>query len=289
MEKGDALAIGYPLSQKARTYVEQSEYVRQRERTCADQELVALLEKHGLPVTEALLDFERNLGGWNHPGKLSTSGMGIYLSLQEGEGVSNIAKLFRKKTWIFGPAEPDEDGIVAPIHGTGYPRAFFEDRVLVPVGMWGEDVLLFIGTGGEIYVFVTPLNEVHLKGASGRTYLEQRALMDPRWFRGQTWYEVHLCADVGELAASLLGVPRFEPACDRLFDTWANERAQVHLVHDVAPNVFGTQISVKDAEELVNVVRRLREVHPEVRVLGYSVNGMQSNYGYQLLEEAGVL
>ncbi len=283
------ISIGYQLSPQAQAYVEQTKYMRQREQTCSDAELVALLEKHGLPVTEALLDFERNLGGWNYPGKLSTSGMGIYLSLQEGESASQIARLFRTKGWLWAPAEPDEDGEVAPIHGAGFPRAFFENQALVPVGMWGEDVPLFIGTGGEIYEFVTPLNEVFLKGASGRTYLEQRALLDMRWFRGQTWCEVHLCADVGELVAGMLGAPRFEPACDRLFDVWADEGAQVHVVHDVPPNVSGTQVSVRSAEELVNVVRRVLEVRPEVRALGYGVNGMQSNHGFQVLEEAGVI
>jgi hypothetical protein len=48
MGDGVALAIGYQLSMQAQAYVGQTAYVRQLERTCTDQELVTLLEKHGL-------------------------------------------------------------------------------------------------------------------------------------------------------------------------------------------------------------------------------------------------
>ena len=155
------IEIGYRLSPLAQAYVRsRATMIRDSDRTCGSEALTRLLQAHGLPVSREILDFEANLGGWCSSHSLSVSGYGVYLSLQDGDEVSLVSRELREREWLFeGQRDAvDEEGETSPLWGTGYPRAFFIDRPLVPGGMLGLDVHYFLGTGGEIYCWSLPLD-----------------------------------------------------------------------------------------------------------------------------------
>lgn len=226
-------------------------------RTCGREMLATLLEKHGLPSSPEIFDFEANLGGWCSTHSSSASGYGVFLSLQEGAGASLVSRELRQYAWLFESERGavDDEGETSPLWGTGFPRAFFLDRELLPVGMLGFDILYFLGVGGEVYSWASPLDELYLVAGSGRTMLEVSGL---RHHRRQTWFEVHICADVTELARDALQVSYYNPASDDVLKWWVNNDAHVCLFSDYAPCIMGTQVACKDEQRLVALMRQLK-------------------------------
>jgi hypothetical protein len=110
---------------------------------------------------------------------------------------------------------------------------------------------------------------------------EESSLIAKRFRRSNYLFEV---AEPSDFVVNLLGVDRVEPACDRLFDVWANEHSIVRLVRDVAPNVFGTHILTKTADDALNVFNGVRKVNPAAEVARWSVNDVLHNSG-QYIED----
>ncbi len=280
------LQIGYELSPSAQAYVaaqRRSGMRRDSARTCSRGELERLLATHQLPVSDAIWDFERNLGGWCSEQAQSTHGLGIYLSLQEDASASAVAAEFRRTSWLFDRQqdEADDDNDVTPIWGKGFPRAFFLDRALVPAGMAGEDVIYFLGERGEVYAFIPPLNELYLCAGSGRTLLERNALGH---VRGAAWFEAHVCADAAQTLAAALDVAVYEPACDELFKYWANDEVHIQRCPDVPPCIFGTRISCKSAADFLSAMRSVAgQLGPETMRLWRNANNSVTNSGIHLL------
>lgn len=284
--------IGYSLSPLAHKYIEYKRaitMVRDPERTCSPHVLEQLLERHGLPVSPEVIDFEENLGGWCSSHALSAHGFGVYLSLQDGVTCSAVANEFRSSTWLFeGDREAlDEDGEYSPLWGTGYPRAFFQDRVLIPVGMRGLDEFFFIGLKGEIYDWISPLDKLVLDAGSGRTLIESSGLLHHRGNR--KWFEVHICADVSAIVCKALTLPRYEPACDHLFQWWASDTTHVRLVPDYAPCIMGTYITCEHETDFINVMELIRETLKVKRVrIWRGANAVDDYCGVHLLQQFGI-
>jgi hypothetical protein len=279
------------LSAFARKYV-----ADERQRTmacdvakrCSSEELRKLLIRHGLPVSAQILEFEQHLGGWCSSHPLSTKGLGIYLSLAEDESCSRVATELRGSGWIFEGSrdEPDDDGETSPIWGTGFPRAFFLSRPLVPIGMLGSDVFFFLGEQGEVYLWSMPLDEIYALAGSWRSLVEVFGL---RHHKEQGWFEAHVCADVGELVSRELGVHRFEPACDFLFEWWANDDVQVRLVPDFAPCITGTHVACKNEADFVKVMSRIRSQLEVDRIrIWKRANGIVDQRGLDSLQRSGI-
>ncbi len=88
--------IDYRLSSVALNYLASeagNAMGRNESRRCSEVQLVSLLHRAGLPVTEPVLDYERRLGGWSSIDPEVDTGFGIYLSLQEGVHSSATAEL----------------------------------------------------------------------------------------------------------------------------------------------------------------------------------------------------
>ena len=285
--------IGYSLSPLAHKYIEYERtisMVRDPERTCSPHILERLLAKHQLPVSPEILDFEKNLGGWCSSHAFSAHGFGVYLSLQEGASCSAVANEWRSSVGLFDGKreERDEDGEYSALWGTGYPRAFFQDRILIPAGMLGEDNFFFIGINGEVYDWIPMLDKLLLSAGNGKTLIENTALRIQR--QRNNWFEVHVCANVSELAQQLLALPLYEPACDHLFTWWANDTAQVCLLPDYAPCVQGTMIACQNEADLRAVIMQIKESLnvPRIRIWR-DANLINDWYGVDALRRAGIL
>lgn len=279
------------LSAFARKYV-----ADERQRTmacdvakrCSSEELRKLLIRHGLPVSAPILEFEQQLGGWCSSHPLSATGLGIYLSLAEDENCSRVATELRGSAWIFegSQGELDEDGETSPIWGTGFPRAFFLSRPLVPVGMLGSDVFFFLGEQGEVYLWSMPLDELYAVAGSWRGFVEVFGL---RHHKGQRWFEAHVCADVGELVSREVGGHRFEPACDHLFEWWISDGAQVRLVPDYAPCIMGTHVACRNEAGFLNVMHRIKGQLKVDRIrIWKRANGIVDQRGIDSMQHAGI-
>ncbi len=265
----DRLEVNYELSPWGREFLLSRECdasmpcYRRAERVRPAEELRFTLGQAGLPWTEAVAAFEYNLGGWSAGDARALWGLGVALSLDETPSCSQIAARFRKaKSWFATDLERHdgpESWSYLPFRGTGYPRAFFQERALVPVGMTGEEHVYFVGEQGEVYLFITTLDQLYLIAGSGRTLIERWGLVQRK--RNKAHWEVHLCEDVGAQIADALQVPRFAPACDEYFTVWANDQAQIRLVQDVSPNVFGTHISTQEPKDLLRAVRKVQRSH----------------------------
>jgi hypothetical protein len=142
----DSLEITYDLSPWARRDVATRENSatscrRDSRWSRTDAEFAVVLTKCGLPVTEAILDFERNVGGWCVKDAPALWGFGVYLSLDNEPDCHPIARRFRKHISWFASDEARREGPVEwsylPLRGTGYPRSSFMGRMLVPMGMAG--------------------------------------------------------------------------------------------------------------------------------------------------------
>jgi hypothetical protein len=289
--------IRYDLSEWAKAYVQTRAYSnempcrRDARRTCSASELVDLLSKHGLPHTEAIVDFEERVGGWSAEHPPSPCGLGVFLSLQQGEGCSPVADQFRSAmNWFAGEAERragPEAWSYSPLRGTGYPRTFFQQRALVPAGMAGQEHAYFLGERGEMYLFISTLDQLYLVAGSGRTLIERWGMSQRKINRA--YWEIHVCADVAARVAEGLAVPRFEAACDDYFTVWANDAVQIRLVHDVAPNIFGTHIAVAEADDLLLAVRQLRSSIPARPLMVWSgANNIGDAGGLALLSSEGI-
>jgi hypothetical protein len=281
--------IGYSLSPLARAYVA-SEHTMARDvaRTCSPEVVQKLLQHHGLPVSQAIQEFEAQLGGWCSTNPLAEVGYGVYLSLQQEAHCSAVATKLRSRNWLFDGRRdaPDESGQFSPLWGTGYPRVFFQDRALVPAGMLGADVLLLLGEAGEVYAWVDSLGELLLRAGCGRTLLERFGLMR---YKGQHWFEIHICGDVGAFAAEMLDVTHFQPACDQHFQWWANEAIQICCVPDYAPCIMGTHIACADERDFETLMRRLVETNGGRPLKTWArANNINDQAGRQLLSNFGI-
>jgi hypothetical protein len=270
--------ITYDLSEWANAYVlnhRHSDTVpwrRDPSRTCEPTALGALLVRHGLPYTQAILEFEQHVGGWSAEAGSGLSGLGVFWALTEGPIRSPVAERFREtQRWFASDAERlagPQAWAYLPLRGTGYPRAFFRDRPLIPAGMVGPEHVYFLGEQGEVYLLLDSLNQLSLAAGSGRTLLERWGLTQRR--RSRPFWEVHLCSDVAEELASALDVPKWLPACDDYFAVWATDEVQIRLVRDVAPNIFGTHLAVADSAQLLHAVRRVQALRPHQRLRFWS-------------------
>lgn len=236
---------------------------RQTERTRPAEELRRALGIMGLPCTDAILEFEDNFGGWSAVDTNALWGIGVHLSLHDAPKGCAVAERFRRANSWFAPDLERRNGPESwsylPFHGTGYPRAFYRERPLVPVGMTGEEHVYFLGEHGEVYMFVTTIDQLSLVAGSGRTLIERWGLNQRK--RNQAHWEVHFCEDVGAQVADILQVPKFDPASDEYFTVWANDEAQIRLVHDAAPNIFGTHISTREPAGLLRAAREVHQSH----------------------------
>lgn len=282
------MQIGYKLSSLAQSYVAaKSTMIRDPARTCSGADLSRLLRACGLPATDEVLDFEANLGGWCSTNPCAQTGYGVYLSLEAGDDCGPIATEFRANAWVFEGRrdEWNSDGETSPLWGTGYPRAYFQDRALVPAGMSGLDEFFFLGGGGEVYNWVSPADQLILEAGSGRTLLEVRGLT---LHKGQGWFDVHICADVSAQLAHTLSVPRFEPACDHLFQWWASDAAQIRLVPDHAPCITGTHLACRSEADLERALRSISGVFGDGRIrLWKNANIIYDESGIESLLRAG--
>lgn len=282
---------GYELSASARKYIadeRRRSMMCDTAKRCSSEELQNLLKRHGLPVSARILEFEEHLGGWCSKHPLSASGLGICLSLDEGENCSRVARELRDSAWIFERSrdERDEDGETSPLWGSGFPRAFFLSRALVPIGMLGLDVFFFVGAQGEVYLWALPLDEIYIVAGAWRALVECFGL---RHHRGQGWFEMHVCADVSAHVARTLKVPRFEPACDDLFQWWANDDVQVRLVPDYAPCIMGTHIACRDEGDFLSVMRCIQEQLKVDRIrIWKQANAVVDQRGIDSLQRAGI-
>lgn len=277
-----SLAIAYLNAERLQTMT------RDLTRTSAREPLEALLAMHGLPMSPSIWDFEKHLGGWCSSNQMSEHGLGVYLSLQEGDGCSKVATELRRRTWIFEGecGRPDEDGEISPLWGTGYPRAFFLDRPLVPAGMNGLDEYFFLGESGEVYNWVSPLGQLVVEAGSGRTFLESRGLNHQK---SQSWFEAHICADLGSVLATELSLTLFEQACDQLFQWWASDTMQIRLVPNFAPCISGTHLACANEKDFLRVMRMLQAALGVKRVRVWKRgNLINDQRGFDALSRAGI-
>lgn len=290
----DSCSIAYDLSPWALRELSgriASGYERRSRWACPTSQLTETLTNLGLPATEELLGFEQNLGGWSRPEPESLWGLGIGLSLGETAECHGIAKRIRKHAGWFARDTERQEGprewSHLPMHGTGYPRAFFRDRALVPAGMTGEEHVYFVGARGEVYLFLVSQDQLLLTAGSGRTLIERWGMLGHR--SEHAYVELHICANVGPLVARTLGVPLFTHACDDYFTVWANDTVQLRLVHDVAPNIFGTHIAVRNPEQLLLAVREVMAQHEwrSLRVWA-AANNVDDLGGRTTIENAGI-
>lgn len=289
--------ITYDLSEWANAYVlshlhsNTVPWRRDPRRTCELKELGALLVRHGLPYTQAIVEFEQHVGGWSAEAGSELYGLGVFWSLTESGVRSPVAERFREtQSWFARDAERlagAQAWSYLPLRGTGYPRAFFRDRPLVPAGMWGPEHVYFLGEQGEVYLLLGSMSQLSLVAGSGRTLFERWGLTHRK--RGRPFWEVHLCMDVAEELASVLKVPKWQPACDEYFAVWATDEVQIRLVRDVAPNIFGTHLAVADADQLLNAVRRVQALRPRKRLRFWSgANHIHDAGGLAVLLNEGI-
>lgn len=287
------LAIGYRLSSRGRQYVDaqRSKLVkRQRRLTCDSRRLLELLAQSRIEVTTAAVDFEENLGGWGYERADSEFCLGVFCSVYDGEMPNAVATRFRRMGWLFERAreQVSVDGEVSPIWGTGYPRVFFQERPLVPAGMHGSELLYFLGSGGEIYVYQRETDVLLLVAGSARAMLERDAFaaLTPGW---DEWYRVHVCADAAELVSTYLGVAVSEPCSDALFRVWANEEAQIVSVPNWAPCIGGTVVSTRHSGDLLRVLRKLAGSDPSKPLYCWErANNLRDARGLSMLSEEGL-
>lgn len=281
----------YKLSPLAAAYLdyERSQtMVRLSEQSCSGDEVLRLLGEHGLPASDAVRDFEQNLGGWCSSNPHALSGFGVCYCLRSGPNSSPVAEQLRRSAWVFegNRDEADEDGEVSPLWGTGYPRAFFEDRALTIVGMNGPDALFFLGPDGELYLWIMSLDRLSVLAGSARTMLERNAL---EHFKQQLWFEVHICADVSQLVQEVLDMPVYEPACDHLFRWWANDTSQVRLIPDFAPCITGTHVACEDEEDFVKAMVGIKDGLGVERLRVWKgANAINDDRGIGGLSRAGI-
>lgn len=289
--------ITYDLSEWANAYVlshlhsDTVPWRRDPRRTCELTALGALLVRHGLPYTQAIVEFEQHVGGWGPDVGLEFFGLGVFSALTDSEVRSPVAEGFREaQRWFASDAERlagPQAWSYLPLRGTGYPRAFFRDRPLVPAGMLGPEHVYFLGEHGEVYLLLDSLSQLSLVAGSGRTLFERWGLSHLK--RGRPFWEVHLCTDVAKELASALEVPKWKPACDDYFAVWATDEVQIRLVRDVAPNIFGTHLAVADADRLLAAVRRVQALNPQKRLRFWSgANHIHDAGGLALLLNEGV-
>ncbi len=289
----DELPIGYPLSSLAQRYIgaERSMHVtRRRSLTCSREKLGELLTAHGIVLTEAAFDFEQNLGGWGYDRPDSEYCFGIYCSLRAGEGASTVAKAFRQMNWLFERAreQPNVDGEVSPIWGTGHPRLFFRDRPLIPAGMKGTELLYFVGPHGEIYLYQRETDVLLLVAGAGRAMIERDAFaaLTPGW---DDWYRVHVCGDAAVLASASLGVAECKRCSDALFRVWANDDVQIVSVPDIAPCIGGTVVATRRPDDLLKVIRECSALTPSGTLCCWErANNLRDERGLSLLSRGDV-
>lgn len=305
----ERLEVTYALSPWGREFLLSREHgsvppcYRRRHRIRPVEQLRATLALAGLPFTDAIAELEINLGGWAVEDTRTPLGLGVFLSLDDAPDCSPVAARFRKSHRLFATDEERRSGpegwSYLPLHGAGYPRAFFRERSLVPFGMTGQEHVYFVGERGEVYLFVTTIDQLFLVAGSGRTLIEWWGLVHRRGNRTQ--WEVHLCEDAAVRIAEELQAPKFSPACDDYQTVWANDAAQVRLVHDVAPNVFGTHLSTAEPEVLLRAIRAVqdsRHVHQSRPVhqrhagqplrVWAAANNIDDLAGRTVLENAGI-
>lgn len=287
------IPIGYPLSPLAQTYIETERtksVMRHQKLTCSPEKLVQLLTAYNIPVTEHLIDFEKNLGGWVYSDVQSEYGMGIFCAFQQGENSTTIAKNFQKIDWLFNSKRNQINihGDMLPVWGTGYPRLFFQDRLLIPAGMQGIECLYFLGLKGEIYLYQRELDSLLLVAGSGRTWIEQNALTKYTADLNN-WYQIHLCADVAITVANVLRVELYSPCTDNLFQIWANDKIQIRSIPDIAPCIMGTVIATKNPDELLDALQKIQALVPGKPLrLWERANNLFDSAGLSLLSQSGI-
>lgn len=283
--------IGYPLSRWARRYVASLEEsatfrcVRERSRTCSRAELQALLQHYQLPMSEAVWDFELNVGGWGTLGQRSELGFGVYLSLLDGPGQSAVAESFRRRAWLF--EEDEEDPDEGPLRGEGYPRAFCGESPLVPAGMITEDEVYFIAPNGEILLYIPMTGSCTLVSGCARTFFEQRGL---ELARADFEAEIHVCADVEGSLLKELNLTRCDEACDQWFKVWTGSEMQVRQIGRFGPSIPGTHVAARSNEILVEAVRVIaRHLRVERLLVQPGANLISDFGGRRALTNAGVV
>jgi hypothetical protein len=153
--------------------------------------------------------------------------------------------------------------------------------------MTGEEHVYFIGQGGEIYLFITSLDQLYLVAGCGRTLFERLALYHQKV--GKRFFEAHICRNVADRIADRLGVPRLDCASDDYFTVWANDSVQIRLVQDSGPNIFGTHLAIVDPEQFLGAMSALRSEESGVElVLWGGANNIDDAGGLALLERAGI-
>jgi hypothetical protein len=293
----DRLEVTYALSPWAREFLltRESDTVmpcyRRGHRVLSVEQLRARLARAGLPFTDAIAELECNLGGCALEDGRTPYGLGVSLSLDDAPDCSPVAARFRGSPQLFATDDERLSGpegwSYLPLRGTGYPRVFFQGRALVPAGMTGQEHVYFLGERGEVYLFVTTLDQLYLVAGSGRTWIERCGLVHRK--RGRAYWELHICGDVGAHLAEALHAPKFAPACDEYFTVWASDEAQIRVVHDVSPNIFGTHVSTTEPDELLRALRKVLQGHRHGPLRVWSgANNIDDLGGMSVLTNAGI-
>lgn len=260
----DFLPIGYELSPRARAYFDARPERRDPKYTCSEAELVALLEKHGLPVSQAILDFERNFGGWCLLSSSTPIGFGVYLSLRREPNAPSISEAFRNSNLFDEAAGLEVDGADAPLFGHGYPRLLYGARRLVPAGMQGPDELYFLGSDGVVYLYALVLDELLTLAGSGAAWLEMLALRSRFPDFGAEVARLSIEQDIGRRLATRLDVPSAIEASDAVRENWVSDDFRIEVVHGNEVTPPRTHLFARSAAPLVTALQWIREEYPGV-------------------------
>jgi hypothetical protein len=270
------------LSSRACAWARARPLTRVPEWSLTDAELRKLLEGLELPYSEAMADYERQVGGWRHAADVELQGFGFGIALRRGPGCRSSAIAKELSSWrdVFEGSESDAQG---PLIGLGYPHVFFRDVHLVPFGMLGEEYAYFVSATGTIYRYWTLGDTLRAEADRCLSWLESSALEAER----MSWCQVHVAADVAGLAVERLGCDEKPVVSDGVQTVWTSAVSHVALINDLAPNVYGTLVACKEPKGFVDTLQKVIDGQPDVVLSGFA-NGIQGGRGRGVLATIGI-
>lgn len=271
------------LSERARAWVDSRPLIRMPEWRLSEADLRKLLEESELPCSEAMVDYERRVGGWCHVAEVELTGFGFGVALRQGSGRRSSAIAKELSAWrdVFeGPTHQNDDG---PLIGLGYPYLFFRDVQLVTFGMWGEEHAYFLSEAGTIYRYWTLGDTLRAEANTCISWIESCALEAER----RAWCQVHVAADVASLVVDRFGCPHDPTVDDGVQTIWASADSHVVTFRDCAPNEVGTLVASSDAKKFASTLQKIIELHPGVSLSGFA-NGIEGGRGRGVLAAVGI-
>lgn len=222
------------LSDRATREFERRGLSRDLSRTCDAATLRAMLEERGLPVYQAILDFEECCGGIaDGPG----SHFGLFSVIQEWErphrGVAS--------------ARLDKDDLVS-----------FDGHPLLPINDPNRAANDWMGEDGTIYYASADTGESSPDASSFVSFFERRALWSEWEGTPREKRTLVVPASVGVEIATALDLPAYAPATDAVGAWWVGDTEWV--IERFEPCNHPRRSTLVHAESMDAVVRAVQAV-----------------------------